>query len=255
MKTFLRVSWRGSAMCAYFILGLTQVLYQRVRRGPQWYMQPAGQMAFQQWMQRVAHTLGIRITQYNRPRTASTLFIANHISFLDIVVIASVTPVRFLAKHTVSYWPIIGTLTALSGSVFIRRGNRSFIHRVIKAIDRALLETRPVLIFPEGTTGLGDHLKKFHTGLFQAAIDSQTPLQAIALRYVRNGQADRTAAYIDKDNFVAKLIRIMAQPHTDLEIHFCPAVIPSDHTRQTLAQITRQQIETVLGFPLTHAGT
>lgn len=217
-------------------------------------MQPGGQAAFQQWMQRVAYILGLRITQYNRPRNTSTLFIANHISFLDIVVIAAIAPVRFLAKHTVSYWPIIGTLTALSGSVFIRRGKRSFIHRVIEAIDLALRETRPLLIFPEGTTGLGDHLKKFHTGLFQAAIDSQTPLQAIALRYVRNGQADRTAAYIDKDNFISKLIRIMAQPHTDLEIHFCSPVTPDEHTRHDLAQLTRRQIESALGFTPLHAG-
>jgi 1-acyl-sn-glycerol-3-phosphate acyltransferase len=156
-------------------------------------------------------------------------------------------PVRFLSKHTVRYWPLIGTLTEWSGTVFIERGKRSLIHRTVEALDSALRETRPVAIFPEGTTGLGDKLKKFHTGLFQAAIDSQTPVQAIALRYLRNGQVDRTAAYIDKDNFVLKILAVMAQPYTEVHVHFCTPITPvQDQDRQALARATHAQIEEII---------
>lgn len=205
--------------------------------------------AIQHWMQRTARLLGLRIHQVNRPRLQHTLFVANHISFLDIIVISAIVPVRFLSKHTVSYWPIIGTLTKFSGTVFIQRGKRSLIHRTVEAIDGALREARPVVIFPEGTTGLGDTIKKFHTGLFQAAIDSQALVQAIALRYLRKGAVDRIAAYIDKDNFVMKLGAIMAQPCTDVHVQFCAPLTPPQGSRQSLAQITHEQIEMALGIP------
>ncbi|MBI3560959.1 MAG: 1-acyl-sn-glycerol-3-phosphate acyltransferase [Gammaproteobacteria bacterium] len=218
----------------------------RMLGGPRWYLSPQGRLAIQRWMQYSCALLGLRIQQFNRPRVESTLFIANHISFLDIPVVSSIVPVRFLAKHTVRYWPVIGMLTQLTGSVFIQRAKRSLIHRSVDALDVALRETRPVAIFPEGTTGLGDQVKKFHTGLFQAAIDSATPVQAIALRYLRQGRTDRIAAYIDKDNFVAKLLAVMAQPYTDVQVHFCAPLFPEQRGRQRLARQAREQIELVL---------
>lgn len=227
---------------------MVQIFYLRLRHGPRWFLSTIGMDAIQHWMQRTARLLGLRILQFNRPRLHHTLFVANHISFLDIIVITAIVPVRFLSKHTVSYWPIIGTLTKFSGTVFIQRGKRGLIHRTVEAIDGALRETRPVVIFPEGTTGLGANIKKFHTALFQAAIDSQTEVQAIALRYQRNGEVDRIAAYIDKDNFVMKLGAIMAQPCTDVCVRFCTPLPPPQTSRQQLADITHRQIAAELGI-------
>lgn len=247
----LRTLWRGAVLCLYLALGLLQIFYYRLRHGPRWYLAPQGMQEIQRWMQRTSGLLGVQVTQYNRPQLQRTLFVANHVSFLDIIVIASIVPVRYLSKHTVAYWPIIGTLTKQTGTVFIKRGQRSLIHRTVEALDTALRETRPLVIFPEGTTGPGDHVKKFHTGLLQAAIDSQATVQAIGLRYLRHGNIDRTAAYIDKDNFVLKLLAIMAQPATQVQVHFCEPLLPSQQSRQTLAHIARNQIEQALGIPLT----
>jgi lyso-ornithine lipid O-acyltransferase len=247
MIGWLRAIGRGVLLSGYFLIGIGRILWMRLRHGPDWYLSAHGMAAIQRWMQRATQLLGLRIRQYNRARAASTLFIANHISFLDIPVLSAIVPVRFLAKHTIRYWPVIGTLTQLSGTVFIERGKRSLIHRTVDSLDMALREPRPVAIFPEGTTGLGDKLKKFHTGLFQAAIDSNTPVQAIALRYIRNGQIDRTAAYIDKDNFVLKILAVMAQPYTEVQIHFCAPLVPSaSQSRQQLAQTAHAQIEQIL---------
>lgn len=247
MTGWLRAAVRGVLLCGYFLVGMSRIAWMRLRYGPNWYNSLQGMAAIRQWMQRTTQLLGLRIRQYNRARAESTLFIANHISFLDIPVLSAIVPVRFLSKHTVRYWPIIGTLTKLSGTVFIERGKRSLIHRTVEALDNALREPRPVAIFPEGTTGLGDTLKKFHSGLFQAAIDSNTPVQAIALRYIRNGQIDRTAAYIDKDNFVLKILAVMAQPYTEVQIHFCTPLLPdSSRSRQQLAQAAHAQIDAIL---------
>lgn len=242
----LRASARCALVILYLLLGVTVASVLRLRYGSHWHLAQAGQSMIQWWMQKVTRFCGIRIAQYGQPAGKQVLFTANHVSFLDIIVISSITPVRFLSKDTIRYWPVIGYLTMLSGTLFIRRGRRSIMTRTIETLCHALHLERPVVVFPEGTTSFGDRVLKFHTGLYQAAIDSSIPVQAVALRYLRGGQPDRIAAYIEKDSFLMSFLRVISQPVTHVHVSFCEPVMAHERTRQELARHTHAQVTRVL---------
>jgi 1-acyl-sn-glycerol-3-phosphate acyltransferase len=249
-KSLMRAVVRGTQFICYLLLGVFLASAYRLRFGGQWHMTRQGLALIRWWMQRITRIIGIHITHYGRPVTTQVIFVSNHISFLDIIVISSIVPVRFLAKHTVRYWPVIGYLTALSGSLFINRDRPSQLSRAITAIKQALANPRPVLIFPEGTTSVGSRVLKFHSGLFQAAIDHAVPVQALTLHYRCQHGPDRIAAYIDRDNFLISLLRLLAREQTEVHLSFTPAVDSDGHTRQSLAAFCHARISQNLQFQL-----
>lgn len=243
---FPRAAVRGAFVLCHFVIGISVASALRLRHGRDWHLTRTGQASIQWWMQHITRIIGIRIAQYGQPVGRQAFFTANHISFLDIIVISSITPVRFLSKDTIRYWPLVGYLTSLSGTLFIKRGRRSVMSQTLDTLREALQTARPIVVFPEGTTSLGEHVMKFHTGLYQAAIDSNIPVQAIALRYLRDAQPDRISAYIDKDSFVFTLLRIISQPVTHVHVAFCEPITRHTLTRQALAEHTRQQVSNVI---------
>jgi len=250
LSGLMRVALRGTHFLFHLGKGVLLASGCRLRHGRHWHQTDRGQALITSWMQQLARLLGLCISGYGRPIARQALFVSNHISFLDIIVIACHVPARFLAKHSLHYWPAIGYLTALSGSLFIRRGNRQQLGHTLGALRVALGEYRPVLIFPEGTTTLGNAVLKFHSGLFQAAIDTRVPVQAVTLHYRHAQQPDRVAAYIDQDNFLIKLLRLMARPTTEVHLSFTPAVDTNGHTRRSLAEFCQARISQNLAYQL-----
>jgi 1-acyl-sn-glycerol-3-phosphate acyltransferase len=112
------------------------------------------------------------------------LIVSNHISWLDIFVINSLHPCRFVAKAEIRAWPVLGWLVAQAGTVFIARGSRRDLRHIFKGLVAALGEHQRVAFFPEGTTASQGCLLPFHANLFEAAIDAAVPVQPYALSYV-----------------------------------------------------------------------
>ena len=233
---------RCALMCAHLLIGIALVLVYRLRFGPRWYIRPAGLAMKRWWMLNMNSLLGIRVAQYGQIDRQPLLYVANHISFLDIIVISAITDVRFLSKHSLRYWPIFGAMASLSGTLFIHRGKSSLIARIIDTVREALTESH-VVVFPEGTTSLGDKVQRFHAGLFQAAIDAKVPVQSIGIRYLHAGQLDRTAAYIEKDNILISMWRLLERSYTDVHLIFNETIPSEGQTRQQLAQLCQAQIE------------
>lgn len=125
------------------------------------------------------------------PPQGPRLIVANHVSWLDIVVLCSVEPVCFLAKREVEAWPVVSTFARLQETVFVDRQRRRSIPAANAAMARRMLAGRPVLLFPEGTTGDGSALHKFHSSHFAAARDllatasgiESVCVHPVALRY------------------------------------------------------------------------
>jgi 1-acyl-sn-glycerol-3-phosphate acyltransferase len=214
----------------------------RIRYGREWYITPPGRSMAHWWMRHLTRMLGIRIYQHGSPPARHALYVGNHVSFLDILVVLSVTQLNFLSKNSVRYWPIIGYITSTAGTIFIKRNKRRRLASVIELISQALSEGRSVMVFPEGTTTLGKEPAKFHSGLFQSAIDSQTAVQAVAIRYLKDGRLDRDAAYIENDNLLVTLYRIMKRPCSEVHLTFCQPFFPDNLDRAEMAAKARQQI-------------
>jgi 1-acyl-sn-glycerol-3-phosphate acyltransferase len=99
------------------------------------------------------------------------------------VAIASVWPGCFVSKQEVRDWPLIGGLSARTGTLFIRRGSEGAAAMVADEITWRLRHGDAMLVFPEGTSTAGATVRRFHPRLFRAAVMGQCPVQAIALRY------------------------------------------------------------------------
>jgi len=229
-------------------LGMTFLVLLVLLHGRQWHITRNGMFTYQWWMGRASRILGLKITQYGQAYGNNVFHVSNHVSFLDILVIATTTPARFVSKHTVRYWPIIGFLTASAGTVFIQRGKRSAVQGTKDNLVKALQENQPLAIFPEGTTTLGKQVNRFHSGLFQAAIDTQTPIQPVAIRYIENGELDRAAAYIGKDNFIVTMLKIISRPLTCVHLAYCPVIESVNSDRQQLAKTSHAVISSTLNL-------
>ncbi len=138
------------------------------------------------WMRILAFLLGLKIKIRGKKNISCIAFISNHVSYLDIVVLNSLLPVNFIAKSEIESWPIIGHLTARSGNLFIRRGNKSSSDEMILSVKNHLTSGNKILFFPEGRIGDGVSVKKFHSKLFNSIAKSGLKVQPISIRYPKN---------------------------------------------------------------------
>jgi len=234
--------WRCLRVVNHLLFGIIIACVLRITRGRFWYASDFGRATTLWWTKNITRIVGIRLVKYGVEPVPHALFVANHISFFDIIVVSALTPTTFISKNSIRYWPFIGQLSSLAGVVFIKRGKRNLIARIIDTASDALKSGGSITVFPEGTTHFSDEPRKFHSALFQSAINSQTPIQAISLSYVRDGGHDRAAAYIDGDNLLITLLRILSRPHSNVHVTFCPATDPGLGNRTQLAEHTREQI-------------
>jgi len=156
------------------------------------------------WSARMLHLLGIRLQASGCVHTGPVLLVANHISWLDILAINAVHPVRFVSKADVRHWPLLGWLVACGGTLFIERERKRDALRVVHQVAEALAAGEIVAVFPEGTTSDGAGVLPFHANLLQAAITTATPVQPLALRYSDATSARSQAATYIGDTSLAQ---------------------------------------------------
>ena len=111
------------------------------------------------------------------------LLVSNHLSYLDVIVLASRLPDRFVAKQEVQGWPLLGPMCKGFGTIFIDRSDRRDIPRVLAEIERSLARGEGVILFPEGTSSSGDDVRSFRSPLLALPARQGFPVHAAALRY------------------------------------------------------------------------
>ena len=110
------------------------------------------------------------------------LFISNHLSYLDIPILGSKFPLRFVAKSEVKSWPLFGFLAKKGRSIFIRRNKTDSFNQKNKILD-ILSSGEKVLIFPEGTTSDGNRVLKFKSSSFSSVENQNFIIQPIVIVY------------------------------------------------------------------------
>lgn len=198
---------------------------------------PSQRMAYvQRWCRRLLVVLGIEVRPSGVPQTGAVMFVANHVSWLDILAIMSVRPVRFVSKSDVRGWPVIGWLVACGGTLFIERGRRSDALRVVHLIAAALQAGDAIALFPEGTTSDGHGLLPFHANLLQAAIAAAVPVQPIALRFSDAGSpVSAAAAYVGDMTLVQSLWAVVTARGLTAHVALLPAQPTAGQERRALA--------------------
>lgn len=198
------------------------------------------------WSYSLLRILGVHLHLHGEPPirpTEPVMLVANHVSWLDIFAINAVVPVRFVAKSEVRRWPVIGWLSAQSGTLFIERAQRRDTARINQLVAEVMLAGDVAAVFPEGTTTDGSQVLRFHSSLLQPALLAAAGLQPVALRFEHGDGSLCVEAAYDGDKSLWDTFRsIVAQPEIHAQVWFLPALTARAGHRRELADAAQAAI-------------
>ena len=218
MKVQIRACWRLLRMAAHVGVGLWMVTW----RFPRLSSDQQG-MHVQAWSVAMLRHLGIALQVRGQPPlTGPMLLVANHFSWLDIVVMHAARHCRFVSRSDVQAWPLVGTLATAAGTLYIQRSVRRDALRVVQQMTEALRARDVLAVFPEGTTGDGRTLLPFHANLLQAALAADAPVLPVGLRYVdaASGVASDAPGYVGDYSLRQSLWRTVCAPPLLAVVHY-----------------------------------
>jgi 1-acyl-sn-glycerol-3-phosphate acyltransferase len=185
------------------------------------------------WSRGLLALCGVRVRVLGQPlRKDPGLWVANHVSWVDIFVLNCVRTTSFVAKSDIRRWPVIGLLVAWAGTLFIDRGHRHAVREACRQITRCFQQGDVVGLFPEGTTTEGLDVKPFHSGLFEAAVQARVPVQPVALRYLRHGRPAPELSFVGEQTLVANLWVLLGAWGVAVECRFLPPIVPDAESRR-----------------------
>jgi 1-acyl-sn-glycerol-3-phosphate acyltransferase len=195
----------------------------------------------------VGRSAGMRTRLVGRPLPDHVLFVANHESWLDIMLLAGATGTAFVSKAEVAKWPVIGWLAGLNNSVFVSREERRGVRGQADALRIALASGQPVALFPEGTTDGGAEILPFRASLL-ASLFPPLPgvrVQPVAMDY---GPAGPDIAWVGVESAAANAKRILSRRGTiAVTLTFLEPIDPAQAgDRKALAIAARDEIVAAL---------
>jgi 1-acyl-sn-glycerol-3-phosphate acyltransferase len=198
-----------------------------------------------QWLHKsgvlVMRRMGIPLKVTGTP-PARGLLVANHLTYLDILIFGTALPCYLVSKAEISRWPFLGTLARAGGTLFVDRSSRASAESVTDQIAERLKGNVPVLFFPEGTSTDGSQLLRFHSRFYTPAVVAGVPVTAAAVRYVfEDGTPERELCWPGDEAFLSHIWRDLRAPNFSAEVHFGEPRIYTD--RRTAADATYAEIE------------
>lgn len=182
------------------------------------------------WFSGCRDIVGLRLRLSGRPSTAAgTLYVANHASYLDILVLGGLLEAAFVAKAEVARWPLFGFLARLSGAEFISR-RPSASRRVRDRLADRLAGGERLILFPEGTSSDNSLVLPFRSSSFDA-VKGDRPVQPVTIAYVRDeagraldGEGRKAYAWFGDMELLPHLLGVFGRDGVEVEIVFHPPV-------------------------------
>jgi 1-acyl-sn-glycerol-3-phosphate acyltransferase len=197
-----------------------------------------------------AFAAGMRVRVEGAPLRRHVLFLANHLSWLDILVLAGASGTAFVAKDEVARWPIVGWLARLNDSVFIARSSRGSVRHQADALRDALAAGQPVALFPEGTTEGGMAVLPFRASLLASLFPplSHVKVQPVTLDYAAAGH---DIAWVGDETAPANAWRVLSRRGSvPVTVRFLAPIDPAQAgDRKAIAEQARREILEALGAP------
>jgi 1-acyl-sn-glycerol-3-phosphate acyltransferase len=153
---------------------------------------------------------GVSVSVIGQPRRRDVLFVANHVSWVDILLLAGETGSAFVAKADMAPWPVLGWMATLNNSVYVARDQRLDAGAQAAAIKAALETSQPLTLFPEGTTADGRSLLPFRSSLLAAVAPPPhgISIQPVAIDY---GADAPEIAWTDDESVGVNALRLIAR--------------------------------------------
>jgi 1-acyl-sn-glycerol-3-phosphate acyltransferase len=151
----------------------------------------------------------------------SGLLVSNHLSYLDIPALVSITPAVFVSKADVRRWPLFGWLAALGGTVFVERERRTHVGAVNREIQNALDDGVLVVVFPEGTSSNGETVLPFRSSLLEPAAAGGHEISTAWLHYdLADGDAKSEVCYWGDHTFFPHLLNLLGKKSVRATVRF-----------------------------------
>ena len=205
----------------------------------------------QRWCAKLLAILNIEVRVEGEPPSRgenAAMIAANHVSFVDIMLISSVRPTRFVAKSEIRAWPLAGWIADRAGTLFIRRDQMRDMARIDARVREVMGEGDCVGLFPEGITTEGDELRKFHSSLFEPAVANSAHVHPVAIRYEHpDGTLCREMSFIGDRTFGESIGLILHQRRVRARLMFAPTVETAGASRRDVAKAVETRVASLLG--------
>lgn len=207
---------------------------------------PARSARVGRWARDLLAILKVAVVVKGNPDAAhqsGALLVANHVSWMDIYLLFSVVPTRFISKAEVRSWPLIGWLAEAAGTLFLTREKKADAMRMNLMMATHLHEGDCLALFPEGTTTDGTGLLPFYPSLFQPAVDAEAYIWPVRIRYLTpEGEYCPEAAYHGDTSLGQSLLKIARLKGVRAEVSFLPPIPSQGKARRELAKAAEAAI-------------
>ena len=177
-------------------------------------------------------------TQYHGNIPSRGLLVCNHLSYLDILVLAALAPCVFVAKQEVKHWPVFGWFAKLAGTVFVHREHRAQTGQTLDKIETALQTGALVVVFPEGTSSDGRTVLPFKSSLLEPVVRQAHLLSAGLIQYaIADGNVSEEVCYWKDMTLVPHLINLCSKRAVQASMQFNQLCAGNTHRKQLARQL------------------
>jgi len=234
MRKLVRFALRSVWLCAELLLINADFAWLSLRHGG-----APPLRARTRWLQRscrrVLHLLSVEI-EPDGPCPLDGLLVSNHLSYLDILVLATLTPAVFVSKSEVKHWPLFGWFAQMGGTIFLRRERRADVVRISAEIATVLRGGNLVVLFPEGTSSNGREVLPFRSSLLEPINGQEHRLSVACLSYaVAGGSAENDACYWGGMTILPHLVKLLTKGQIRARVRFS-RIERRAHNRKDLAR-------------------
>ena len=195
------------------------------------------------WQGGLMRVFGMRMRRTGTPVPGAVMFVANHVSWIDIVALHSQRMMGFVAKREIAGWPVVGWLATRGETIYHQRGSQESLGGVLHEMLARLRAGSAVGVFPEGRTRDGREIGAFHARIFLAAVEAGVAVQPVALRYGERAEAQAVVAFAPGESFFANFLRLLGEPPRVAEVVFLEPIAPGDaEGRRRIADTARERI-------------
>lgn len=193
----------------------------------------------QTWGKSNLFFLNIKVYKGEIPKIKKFILMPNHRSYIDIFIVAALTPAAMVAKAELKKWPFGKLGVKITNSILVDRSEIKSLVKTMHQIKASINKGIPVVLFPEGTTYKGPLTKPFKNGSFKIAADTEIPVIPMAIHYI-----DENDAWVGNETLLPHFFRQMGKPVTRVYINYGTPVSDSDYRQ--IQQQTREQIDSML---------
>ncbi|WP_066799957.1 lysophospholipid acyltransferase family protein [Sphingomonas soli] len=195
----------------------------------------------------VGRIVGARVEKIGVPLRRDVFYVANHLSWIDILALGGASGTAFIAKAELAKAPLVGWLANLNRTVYVKRENRLGVAEQINDLRLALEDNWAVTIFPEGTTTDGQSLLPFKTPMLRV-LEPPPPGVMVQPVFLDYGAVAEEIGWIGDESGLTNAKRILARKGSfKLSIHYLEPFLPADFPgRKAIAAESRRLIEEAL---------